>query len=346
LISKKKIYTLLSLLLLSTGLFFLLDLALGSVNIPIDSVLNILGGSKEKTSWTYIILSFRLPKAITAILVGGGLSIAGLQMQTLFRNPLAGPYVLGISSGASLGVAILLMAGSILAGTSMLQNPIFDIYGMVISAILGASLVLLLVVAVSMKISDTVSLLIIGIMFGNLTGAIVSILQYYSNPEQVQSFLIWTFGSLGGVTWSQLKWVMPLVLAGISIAFGLQKSLNALLLGENYAQGIGVSVNKIRLWMILSTSLIAGTLTAYTGPIAFIGVAVPHIGRLLFRTSDHQILMPAVGLFGALLMLICDIISQLPGTNQTLPINSVCAMFGAPVVIWVVMKSRNVKANF
>jgi iron complex transport system permease protein len=267
-------------------------------------------------------------------------------MQTLFRNPLAGPYVLGISSGASLGVALMVMASALMPVAFGAISAFLGSWALVVAAVAGASLVFMLVALASLKISDSVSLLIIGIMFGSITGAVVNILQYFSDPEQIQSFIVWTFGSLAGVTWHEMQVMAPIVFCGLIIAFFLIKPLDALLLGENYARGVGISVNRTRIAVIISTALIAGTLTAFTGPIAFVGVAVPHIARSIFRTASHKVLMPAVILIGAAIMLICDIISQLPGNQNTLPINSVTALFGGPVVIWVIMRSRNVKASF
>ncbi len=333
------------LLLIIIGVF-LLDLIFGSVNIPFEKVFAILSGGDVKNSWNYIVLNFRLPKAITAIVVGAGLSVTGLMMQTLFRNPLAGPYVLGISSGASLGVALMVMASALAPVLFGAISAFLGSWALVVAAVVGASLVFMLVALASIRISDSVSLLIIGIMFGSITGAVVNILQYFSDPEQIQSFIVWTFGSLAGVSWNEMQVMAPIVFCGLIIAFFLIKPLDALLLGENYARGVGISVNKTRIAVIISTALIAGTLTAFTGPIAFIGVAVPHIARSIFRTASHKVLMPAVVLIGAVIMLVCDIISQIPGNQNTLPINSVTALFGGPVVIWVIMRSRNVKASF
>ncbi|RUT79174.1 iron ABC transporter permease [Ancylomarina longa] len=335
-----------SVLFLCILLFLILDLIWGSVSIPVEKVFAILMGEEVKTSWNYIILNFRLPKAITAILVGAGLSVTGLLMQTLFRNPLAGPYVLGISSGASLGVALMVMASVILPGVFGLVYASLGSWALVVAAIVGASVIFFIVGMASIRISDSVSLLIIGIMFGSITGAVVSILQFFSTPEQLQSFIVWTFGSLSGVTWIEMRVMAPIVVAGIIMAVLLIKSLDALLLGENYARGVGISVNRIRIGVIICTALVAGTLTAFTGPVAFIGVAVPHIARSIFRTASHKVLLPAVILIGAVLMLCCDMISQLPGNQSTLPINSVTALFGGPVVIWVIIRSRNVKASF
>lgn len=328
------------------AIFLVVDLVLGSVSIPPEKILAILLGEDVKMSWNYIILNFRLPKAITAILVGAGLSVSGLMMQTLFRNPLAGPYVLGISSGASLGVALMVMASVLMPGVFGVVYSFLGSWALVVSAIAGASIIFVIIGMASMRISDSVSLLIIGIMFGSITGAVVNILQYFSDPEQLQSFIVWTFGSLSGVTWNEMWLMATVVLLGLLLSFILIKPLDALLLGENYARGVGISVNKTRVWVIISTALLAGTLTAFTGPIAFIGVAVPHMARAIFGTASHKVLLPAVVLIGAALMLACDILSQVPGNQTTLPINSVTAIFGGPVVIWVIVRSRSVKASF
>jgi len=320
---------------------FGLNLSLGSVSIPFSDVFAVItGGEASKESWQVILMEFRLPRAITAVLVGMGLSISGLMMQTLFRNPLAGPFVLGISSGASLGVAVYVMASGLLGGFFTLLGS----WGLVVSALLGASIVMLVVVALSTRVKDSVSLLIIGLMFGSTTGALVSILQFFSAAEMLQSYIIWTFGSLAGVNWSQLAFLVPITLIGIVVAFGLQKSLNGFLLGENYAASLGISIAQTRLIVILATSLLAGGITAFCGPIAFVGLAIPHISRYLHRTSDHRILLPSSMFIGAIAMLLFDLISQLPGQETTLPLNAITALFGAPVVIWVVLRNRHLNS--
>ena len=327
-------------------ILFFLDMILGSVAIPVQDVLGALFGAETKKSWAYIILNFRLPKALTALLTGAGISVAGLQMQTLFKNPLAGPSVLGISHGASLGVAIFVMASTFFySGMSTVQQ-ILGNWGIVIFAISGSMLVLLGVLVASSRLSDNISVLIVGIMFGFITGSVVSILQYFSEPELIQNFIIWTFGSLSGVAWAQMKIMGPIVVVGLIVSLTFQKPMNALLLGENYAIGVGVNVSRMRFALIFTTSILAGTLTAFIGPIAFIGVAVPHLSRLLFKTSDHKILIPATMLAGMVIMLACDIVSQLPGKQITLPINSITALFGAPVIIAIIMKNRKMKGAF
>jgi len=325
-----------SLLGLLVVVFFALDLIVGSVTIPFKEVLKSFSGGEIKSSWQYIIFDFRLPKAITAILAGASLSVAGLLMQTLFRNPLAGPFVLGVSSGASLGVALYIMGGTFIAttlGFAGLSNT-----GIILSAIIGALAVMFLVLTAGMKLKNNLTLLIVGIMFGSLTSAVVSILQYFSTAENVQRFVVWTMGSLSAVSMEEIAFIAPLVIITLIICIALQKPLNTLLLGENYARSLGTNIDKIRLIIIIITGLLAGTITAYTGPIAFIGIAIPHLSRNLFKTSNHNILIPSVILIGSIFMLICDVFSQLPGNSSTLPINSVSAIFGAPIVIWIIMK--------
>lgn len=320
-------------------ILFFLDLIVGSVSIPFKDVVRIFSGEETKASWEYIIFDFRLPKAITAILTGASLSIAGLLMQTLFRNPLAGPFVLGVSSGASLGVALYIMGGSLLM--SILPINYLSNTGIVIAAIAGALLVLMMVITVGAKVKNNLTLLIVGIMFGSLTSAIVSILQYFSTEENVHKFVIWTLGSLSAVSMDDIKIISPIILVALALCITLQKSLNTLLLGENYARSLGTNIKHLRFFIICLTGLLAGTITAYTGPIAFVGIAIPHLARNLFKTSNHNILVPTSILIGIVFMLACDIFSQLPGNNTTLPINSVSAIFGAPVVIWIIVK-RNV----
>lgn len=308
---------------------FTADIIVGSVKIPLSHLFDNDGIYHE------IIYNFRLPKAITAILTGSAISIAGLIMQTLFQNPLAGPYVLGVSSGASLGVAIYILAGSILP-LSFVDSG----FGLIISATLGAVCVLLLVLIVSFRVRQAVSLLLIGIMFGQITGSIVSILQNISNPDSLKLYITWTFGSLSAVTWKYMLFMAPIVLIGIIIVFLIQKSLNSLLLGENYAQGLGVNIKRTRFYIIIAISLLAGATTAFTGPIAFIGIAVPHIVRKILRTYDHLYATIGCILVGSALLLLCDICTQLPAEGYTLPINSISALIGAPIIIWIIIKQN------
>ncbi len=306
--------------------------------IPLKSIFNSLFGTIENSTWEVIVTDYRLPKAITAILVGSGLGISGLLMQTLFRNPLAGPFVLGISSGASLGVALVIL-GSGLFG-SLLATALISKWSIVIASSLGSFLVLLAVLAVSSKVRDTMAILIIGLMFGSITAAVVSVLSYFSSAEQLQQYIFWGFGSLSNLSWAELTLFFGIYLLGIILSIASIKGLNGLLLGDHYAKSLGLNLKQSRLVLILATSLIAGTITAFAGPIAFIGLAIPHLTRQIFKTSNHKILLPAVFLFGALVMLVCDSIAQLPGSDYTLPINAITALVGAPVVIWLLVRQR------
>lgn len=330
------------------ALLFLLNLAFGSVDIPLTDIIKILaGGTGEDPAWQKILINIRLPRAVTAILAGSALSVGGLQMQTLFRNPLAGPSVLGITSGASLGVAAVMLAGGSLTSIFAIQQlSAWGSWLIVGAASLGSAAVLLLILLISVKVRDNVTLLIIGLMVGNITIAVVSIWQYFSHPEQIQDYLIWTFGSLGGVPLNQLWIVALVVLAGGGIATALSKPLNGLLLGENYARSMGLSVSKTRIWIIASTSLLAGGITAFTGPIGFIGIAVPHLTRSLLGTNEHRVLIPGTLLMGALLLLTCDLVARMPGSTATLPISAVTSLVGSPVVIWVIMQRKNLQASF
>ncbi|WP_420573970.1 FecCD family ABC transporter permease [Kordia sp.] len=318
---------------------FLMNISLGSVGIPLEGIFAAFtGGEIEKETWRITILTIRLPKAIAAILVGFGLSLSGLLMQTLFRNPLSGPFVLGLSSGASLGVALLIMGASIFGG--FLGTFLMSGYSLVIAASLGSFLVLLTVMAVSFRVKDTMSILIIGLMFGSITGAIVSVLTYFSDAEELKQFLMWTLGSLGNLSWEELSILSFLILTGILLSIASVKPLNAFLLGENYARSLGINIKQSRYFIIIATSLMAGSCTAFVGPIAFIGLAIPHITRLFFNTTNHKILVPSVCLIGGILMLICDSIAQVPFHELTLPINAITSMIGAPVVIWLLVRKR------
>lgn len=318
---------------------FLINISLGSVSIPVKEVFNSLtGGVSSKETWEYIIINYRLPKAIAAILTGMGLSISGLLMQTLFRNPLAGPYVLGLSSGASLGVAMVILGAAFLP--VFLSTFLLSSYGIVIASSLGSFLVLLAVLAVSQQLRDTMAILIVGLMFGSLTSAVVGTLTYFSTAEQLQKFTFWSMGNLGNLSWTSISILSVCVGIGLFLSLFSIKPLNALLLGENYAKSLGLNYNKARLIIIFATSILAGSITAFAGPIAFVGLAVPHIAKLVFQTSNHTVLFWSTLLFGASIMLICDSISQLPGSDITLPINAVTSIFGAPIVIWLLIRKR------
>ena len=328
-----------SILTLSLVLILLLNISLGSISIPVKDVFNSLtGGISSKETWDYIIINYRLPKAITAILVGMGLSISGLLMQTLFRNPLAGPDVLGLSSGASLGVAIIVLGAAFVP--IGLSSILLSSYGIVLASSLGSFLVLLAVLAVSQRLRDTMAILIVGLMFASLTSAIIGSLTYFSTAEQLQKFTFWSMGNLGNLSWSSIVVLSVCVAIGLLLSLVSIKPLNALLLGENYARSLGMNYKRTRLIIIFATSILAGSITAYAGPIAFIGLAVPHIAKLVFQTSNHTILFWSTLLLGAIIMLICDSISQLPGSGLTLPINAVTSMFGAPIVIWLLIRKR------
>jgi len=313
------------------------NLSLGSVPIPIEDIFSSLfGGQTGRESWQYIIWNYRLPKALTAILIGGGLSLSGLLMQTLFRNPLAGPFVLGVSSGASLGAALLIMGVSVLGGLG--AGFLTSDLSLIVASGLGSFLVLVTVLAVATRLKDAMALLIVGLMFGSITAALVTVLSYFSQAEQLQQYIFWSYGSIGNLSWSQVGLLSIFVLAGVGISIGLLKALNALLLGEKYAVSMGISTSRSRNWIILATGLLAGGITAFAGPIAFIGLAVPHLARQLLSTQDHRILLPGVLLYGGILMLVCDVIAQLPFSAYVLPINAITSLVGAPVVIWLLLR--------
>ena len=282
-----------------------------------------------------ILYSIRFPKAVTAILAGASLSVAGLIMQTLFRNPLAGPYTLGVSSGASLGVALLTMLGGVLTTF----NVQLSTFGLPVAACLGATLVLLLVLAVSRRVTSNVSLLIVGMMFGSIAGALVSLLQNFANPDALKLFIVWTLGSLSSVGWEDMQLMLPVLAVGALFVLLSLKPLNGLLLGEDYARGLGIHVARTRLYIVLATGLLAGGVTAFCGPVAFIGVAVPHIARGIFRTSNHRLTIPASAVIGACLLLVCDVLCSL--FIYPLPISTVSALFGAPVIIWIILKNNH-----
>ena len=319
--------------------FFFINIRFGSVSIPFKDIFNILfGGDISKDSWETIIINFRVPKAITAILVGSGLSVCGLLMQTLFRNPLAGPFVLGISSGASLGVAILILGSSIFGGV-LLTNSLSNL-SLPIAASFGAFLVLSSVILAANKVRNTMSILIIGLMFGSLTSAVISVLAYFSEAAQIQQYLFWSFGSLGNLSWNELIVLSCIYSVGIVGTIFVIKPLNSLLLGENYAKSLGINIKKSRNIILLITSLLTGVITAFSGPIAFVGLAVPHITKIIFSSSNHKILLPATAIIGAIILLICDSIAQLPTSDFILPINAITSFFGAPVVIWLLVRKK------
>ena len=316
-------------------ILFVLDLLIGSVHIPLRDILGAIVGADVDPATRLIVLDIRLVKAIVAILAGMALSVSGLQMQTLFRNPLAGPYVLGINSGASLGVALFILGMPILG---IATNSTLSSIGTAGAAWLGSALILAFVASVSTRIKDIMVILILGMMISSGVSAVVQILQYLSNEEALKSFVIWTMGSLGDVTSNQLHLMFPAVLIGLVVSVAVIKPLNLLLLGEQYARTMGLNVRRSRYLIFLSTTLLAGTVTAFCGPIGFVGLAIPHIARMLFSNADHRILLPASALCGAVVLLTCDIISKW----LTLPINTITALLGIPIVIWVVIRNKSI----
>lgn len=317
---------------------FFINISLGSVSIPNIAIFNSLFSTIENTSWQYIILDYRLPKAFTAIVVGSGLGISGLMMQTLFKNPLAGPFVLGITSGASLGVAVVTLGASLFGG--FLLGALVSKWTIIAAATLGSFLVMLSVLVISVKVRDAMAILIIGLMFGSISAAIVNVLSYFSSAEELQQYVFWGFGSLGNLSWHELFILSSIYIIGIVLSLSSIKSLNSLLLGENYAKSIGLNIKQSRLVIVISTSLLAGSITAFVGPIAFVGLAIPHISRQIFNSSNHKTLLLAVFLIGAIIMLICDTIAQLPRSDYTLPINAITSLFGAPIVVWLLIRQR------
>lgn len=334
-----KIYIALGIFLL---FLFLLNIIMGSVNIPFKEVVKtLLTGTSSREEWSMIILDFRLPKAITAIFAGIALSISGLQMQTVFRNPLAGPYVLGISSGASLGVAIVILGYSSFIGSFM--NDWTERWLIILASWIGSGLVLLLIMAVSARIKDIMTILILGMMFGSILSAIVSALQYFSDEAMLKSYVIWTMGSVSNVSGAQLYIFIACTAIGMVISLLSVKFLNMLLLGENYAQTMGLNIKLARMMIFFSTSILTGTVTAFCGPIGFVGIAVPHLCRIILQTGDQKQLMYASILAGAGVMLVSDTLSLLPGKGAILPLNTVTAIIGIPIVIYIIM--RNYKSR-
>lgn len=325
-----------SFLLISLGVLFLLNISLGSVKIPLHQILESLSGQSEQNIWNDIIWQFRFPKAITCAVAGASLATGGLLMQTLFRNPLAGPDVLGLSAGASLLVSLMILSGN---AVTLFSGP----WAISIAASVGSAAVFLLVISISQRLRDNVSLLIIGLMIAAVTQSIVSVLQFVSKAEDLQTFMIWTLGSVGGTSWKEINVMLVIFLVGGLISFASIKSLNALLLGDNYAQSVDINLKRSRFLIVLATSLMTGVVTAFCGPIAFVGLAVPHMIRLIIKTSNHKILIPAVMIGGAILLLLCDMLAQLPGSTQILPLNAVTSVIGAPVVIWMILHSKKVR---
>ncbi|MDR9402374.1 MAG: iron ABC transporter permease [Halothece sp. Uz-M2-17] len=321
----------------------LLSLALGSVEIPISEVVKILlGGDPATATWKDIIFQFRLPKALTAAFSGGGLAVSGFLIQTLFRNPLAGPSLLGINAGASLGVAIVVLTVGTSSSSALLTGlGLSEDISIVMAASFGAAAAMGLVMIVAQRLRSNLALLIFGLMFGYTTTALVRILLHFSLVERLQAYLSWTFGSFSGVTWSQMQIFIPILLLGLVIAQGLASPLNLLLLGEEHALSLGLAIHSTRTLIIISVALLAGTVTAFCGPIAFLGIAVPHLCRSVFHTLDHRLLIPANALMGAILALFADSLAQMPGYDVVLPLNAVTALLGAPIVTWLILRRQH-----
>lgn len=321
---------------------FALNISVGAVSIPVrDVVGSLTGNGASKSTWEYIIVNYRLPKAVTAIIAGMALSVSGLLMQTLFRNPLAGPDVLGLSSGASLGVAFIILGAGLLPVS--ISGFFLSSYGIVLASVCGSVLVLLAVLLVAQRLRDTMAILIVGLMFTSFTGAAVGVLTYFSSAEQLQKFTYWSLGSLGSLSVQSIITLGVTCLTGLLLSAICIKPLDALLLGERYAQSLGINFKRTRLIIIIATSLLAGSVTAFAGPIAFVGLAVPHMARLLFRTGSHYVLFWVTMLLGGIVLLGCDTISQLPG-EFTLPINAITSIIGAPVVIWLLLRKNRMMA--
>ncbi len=326
-------------MLIALGALLLLSLALGSASIPFDQIVTILlNGEADQPAWTHIVLKFRLPKTLTAMFAGMALGVSGLLMQTYFRNPLAEPFVLGVSAGASLGVALVVLTagaagGALLAGLGLAGDLL-----MTVAAGLGAAMTMLLVLLVAVRIQSSVSLLILGLMFGYLVAAMVSLLLYFALPERIQAYINWTFGSFSGVTNKQLPVLAGIVLAGLLLSAALCKPLNALLLGEDYARSLGANLKRTRIGIVVAIALLVSAVTAFCGPIAFIGIAVPHLCRGLLASADHRLLLPGTCLAGACVALCASLLAELPGNNLVLPLNVVTALMGAPVVMLVVLR--------
>lgn len=341
-----RFFTISALMLIAIVILFIANIALGSVKIPFMEVANILlGNSGSKLSWEKIVMNTRLPQTITACMAGAGLAVGGLQMQTLFRNPLAGPSILGISSGASLGVAIVMMfTGSIGGITLAALNESIGNISNIIAAFLGATLILGFVLFLARKVKNNAMLLIIGIMVGYTSSALVGVLKLYGMHENVHSYVVWGLGDFSSVTWNQMSYFLPIVVAGLLFSLLLVKPLNTLLLGENYARNLGLNIKRARLLIIICAGTLTAIITAFCGPIAFLGLAVPHIARLIFASSDHKVLTIAVIFTGVFLALVCNLISRLPGLEGALPINAVTSMFGAPIVISIILRRRSLNS--
>ena len=334
------------LIMASIFLFFFLNLVLGSVSIPLRAVWNILWGTgNESVIWQNIIWKSRVPQALTALVAGAGLSVSGLQMQTVFRNPLAGPSVLGISSGASMGVAFVVLLSGSLGGVALCKLGFMGEIALTIAAIVGSLSIMALIVFVSQKVRGNVTLLIIGVMIGYIANAVIGVLKFFSVEEDIRAYVIWGLGSFARVSGDQMTLFICIMVVLLPLSFLLVKTLNLLLLGDAYARNLGLNIKRARLLVITCSGVLVAIVTAYCGPIIFLGLAVPHLCRGMFRTSDHRILMPASLLAGASLALVCNLIARMPGFEGALPVNSVTALVGAPVVMSVLFNKRRNEMN-
>ena len=343
---KRPILPLMLLMTVLIVVFFLLNLLLGSVHIPLRSVCSILAGSTdESVVWQNIIWKSRVPQALTALVAGAGLSVSGLQMQTVFRNPLADPSVLGVSSGASLGVAFVVLLSGAVGGVALSHLGYLGEVALSLAAIVGAMSVMALIVYVSMKVRGNVTLLIIGVMIGDGANAIIGVLKFFSVEEDIRAYVIWGLGSFARVSGDQMLLFVGIMAVLLPLSFLLIKTMNLLLLGNGYARNLGLNIRRARLLVILCAGVLVAIVTAYCGPIMFIGLAVPHLCRAIFRSSDHRVLMPATLLVGAALALVCNLIARMPGLEGALPVNSVTALIGAPVVASVLFKRRKNELN-
>ena len=316
-----------------------LNLVIGSVRIPVTDVLEIVSGNfSGKASWEYIVLEYRLPKLVIACVVGAALSIAGMMMQTLFQNPMAEPYILGVSSGASLGVAICILGKSLFS--LGFQDYLTGNIAIILFALGGSILVMFIILGISQRIKQIATLLIVGLMFSSFTSAFVNVLAYFSTAEELKKFTFWNLGSLGNISWQQISFIVPILCAALAGSFLLNKSLNTLLMGEGYAKSMGLNIKKIKFLIILVTCMLVAVCTAFVGPIAFIGLAVPHITRIIYKTTNHFHLFTGNIIIGALILITCDIICQLPGEQFVLPINAVTSILGAPLVIYLILRNR------
>ncbi len=328
-------------LAMALGIVSLAALVFGAVAIPVGQVVKVLlGGETSNPAWTTIVTDIRMPAVLTAILAGSALSVAGLQMQTLFRNPLADPVILGVSSGASLGVALVVLAVGASGATLVATSGPLSTLSVTLAAAIGAGAILVFVLAVSRRVGGGPTVLIVGLMTGYLTGAMVSVLIYFSNANSIRNYINWGLGSFSGVVWSQLVIIAPIVMCGLFVALATAKPLNAILLGENYASSMGANVGRVRAVTLTTAAILSGVITAFCGPIAFIGVAVPHVAKGLFKTSDHRTLMPASILIGAILAVVAYTIAQLPGNGAVLPINAITSLLGAPIVVAILLRQH------